>query len=70
MTKTLEMVFRTGAGNEASITLTDPKDELTLAEAQAAMQVIIDKNIFAVKGSQLVDIVEARILSRETVVLV
>ena len=72
MTKTLEMVFRTEAGSEVSLNVPDPKDDLTLAQAQAqaVMQDVIDRNIFVVKGSALAEKVEARISSRETVALV
>jgi hypothetical protein len=70
MTKTLEMVFRTSAGNEASISVAEPQDDLTLAQALAVMQDIVAKDIFVVKGAALAEPVEARILSRDTVVLV
>lgn len=69
MTKTLEMVFRTSAGNELTISLPDPKADLKLSEAQAVMDDIITRNVFVNKGSALVERVEARIRSRETVVL-
>ena len=70
MTKTLEMVFRTSAGTETTISVVDPKDDLTLAAAQAVMQDIITKNIFDIKGSVLAEQVEARIRSLDTVALV
>ncbi|MBP2636908.1 MAG: hypothetical protein H6Q72_2815 [Firmicutes bacterium] len=70
MTKTLELVFRTSAGNEVTISLPDPKADLTLAQAQTVMQDIITRNIFVNKGSALTERVEARIRSRETVALV
>ncbi|WP_425058515.1 hypothetical protein SCACP_31720 [Sporomusa carbonis] len=70
MTKTLEMVFRTTAGNQVSISVPDPKGDLTLAQAQAVMQDIIDKNVFDIKGNALAEKVEARIRSRDTVALV
>ncbi len=70
MIKTLELVFRTSAGNEVTLSLPDPKDDLTLAEAQTVMQDIITRNIFVNKGSALTERVEARIRSRETVALV
>lgn len=69
MAKTLEMVFRTSVGKETTISVPDPKDDLTLAQAQAVMSDIIAKNIFAVKGNALTERVEARIRTRETVAL-
>ena len=70
MSKTLELVFRTSAGKETTISVPDPKDDLTLVQAQAVMKDIIDKNIFSVKGNALAEKVEARIRNRETVALV
>ncbi len=70
MTKTLQMVFLNSAGKETVISVADPKDDLTLAQVQAVMQDIIDKNIFVVKGNTLAGQVEARISNRETVTLV
>ena len=70
MTKTLELVFRTSAGTETTISVVDPKDGLTLAQAQTVMQDIITKNIFEIKGSVLAEKVEARIRSLDTVALV
>lgn len=70
MTKTLELVFRTSAGKEVTLSLPDPKDDLTLAQAQTVMQDIITRNIFVNKGSALTERVEARVRSRETVALV
>jgi hypothetical protein len=66
MTKTLEMVFRDEFGKETTIRLADPKDGLTAAEVQGAMETIIDKNIFSIKDSDLVQAVEARIRTLDT----
>ena len=70
MAKTLEMVFRTNAGNEVSVNLPDPKEDLTLAQAQTVMDDMIAKNIFVIKGSALAEKVEARVRSSDTVALV
>ncbi len=44
--KTLRMVFGTSDNDTMSISLKYPKDGLTPAEVQAAMQSIIDNSIF------------------------
>ena len=44
--KTLRLTFTTALGTSQSITLKHPKNDLTAAEAQAAMDLIIAKNIF------------------------
>lgn len=70
MAKTLELVFRTSAGKETTISLADPKDDLTLVQAQTVMQDMIAKNIFEIDGNTLTERVEARIRNLETVALV
>lgn len=69
MAKTLELVFRNAAGQEVTLSLADPKESLTLSEAQTVMADIIAQNIFTSKGGDLTDHVDARLRSRETVSL-
>lgn len=66
MAKTLEMVFRSNANKEVTLTLAEPKDDLTLAGVKAVMQDIISKNIFSIKGAELVGFVDARITSKDS----
>ena len=70
MVKTLELVFRNESGQSVTISLADPKDGLTLAEAQNVMQDMIAKSIFNSKGGNLIEAVDARIRSRDTVSLI
>ena len=70
MTKTLEMVFKNTAGKETVLRLPDPKDGLTLAEVNTVMQKIVEKNIFQTESGELTQAVEARISSKDSVVLV
>lgn len=69
MVKTLELVFRNESGQEVTLSLADPKDSLTKAEAETVMDNIITQNIFTSKGGDLVSKVDARVRSRETVSL-
>lgn len=69
MTKTLAMVFRDSAGKEVTISLADPKDDLTLAQVRTVMEDIVSRSIFATKVDNLVEVQEARILSRDTTTL-
>ena len=66
MSKTLEMVFRNAGGKETTLSIADPKDELTLAEVTPVMNTIIEKNVFMTKKGVLTQAVEARIRSSET----
>ena len=61
MKKTLEMVFRDLFGKEHVLTLPDPKDGISAAEVQVAMETIVAKNIFSTKSGDMVQAVEARI---------
>jgi len=52
--QTLRMVFRNQAGRNVTITLDNPRDDLTAAEIEAAMDLIIARNIFTSTGGDLV----------------
>jgi hypothetical protein len=67
--KTLELVFRSSGGKEVTLTVADPKEKLTLAEVKPIAQEIVSKNIFTVKGTDLVQFVDARIRSKDAVSL-
>jgi len=69
MAKTLEMVFRNESGKEVVLSMLEPKDSLTLAEVKIVMQDIITKNIFSTTTGDLVQIVEARIRSKDVALL-
>jgi len=60
-TKTLEMIFGTEGGKEVTVAVKDPKDGLTLAEAQSVMATIIAKNVFSSTSGDLVTAKEAQI---------
>ena len=70
MTKTLEMVFKNAAGKETVLRLVDPREGLSLAEVNAVMQTIVDKNVFQTENGDLIQALEARISSRDSIVLV
>ena len=69
-TKNLDMKFKTSGGKEVTISLLDPKDDLTLAQATAVMNDIIAKDVFLVDNNQLTEIVSAKIRIADTQVLV
>jgi len=51
--KTLRMTFETSGGNAYSITLPEPKDDLTGQQIEEAMDLIIARNIFLTPGGEL-----------------
>ncbi|HOB20999.1 MAG TPA: DUF2922 domain-containing protein [Candidatus Atribacteria bacterium] len=50
MNSILEMFFKTGSGKTFRLAVDDPKPGLTPAEVEAAMDLIVSRNIFAVEG--------------------
>lgn len=64
MAKTLQLNFVTAAGKQTSLTVDEPRAGLTPAEVEAAMQEIIDSQVFEVDGSFLATVKGARIVER------
>ena len=62
MTKKLLMSFRNADGNQVSLSIDDPRADVTDAEVKAAMQMVLDENIFTSSGGELVAIVDATII--------
>lgn len=46
----LEMNFRTGMGRRFRLTLSNPRTDLTPSEVEDAMNLIIEKDLFAAEG--------------------
>jgi hypothetical protein len=67
--KNLVMTFLNQEGSRTSITLPAVREDLTAAEASAAMDVILAKNIFYTNGGDLVSKHAAQIVERNVDVL-
>ncbi|MBT2571685.1 DUF2922 domain-containing protein [Planococcus sp. ISL-110] len=67
MAKTLELIFTTTAGKDVTLTVDEPRDNVTDAELLAGMQAIITQDVFEVEGSSLGTIKGARIVERNIV---
>ena len=65
-TKRLVMVFKTDADTNVSLSIDNPKDNLQESAIKSAMQIVIDKNVFAPREEKLVALVEARIVVTNT----
>ncbi|WP_425448010.1 DUF2922 domain-containing protein [Dethiothermospora halolimnae] len=61
--KRLEMTFKNEADKRTTISIDNPRDDITDAEVQTAMNDIIAKNIFNSSGGNLVGIYKARIVT-------
>ena len=57
----LDLVFRNTAGKKVTLNIEEPKTGVTKAEIDAAMQVVVDNNIFNTSGGDIVDAVEGRL---------
>lgn len=62
MEKSLQLVFKNAAGSTKIITISNPKENLTKTETDAA-------NVFNTIGGDLVQAVEARVVNRNVQVL-
>ena len=69
MEKSLQLVFKNASGNTKLITISNPKDDLTKAQTDEAMQKIIAANVFKTVGGDLVQAAEARVVNRNVEVL-
>jgi len=70
MNTMLEMVFKTGMGRRFRLTLDNPRPDITPSEVEAAMNLIISKDLFAAEGG-VAEIESAQIITTqsETIVL-
>ena len=65
----LQLVFKFTNGKKRILIVNDPREDVTLEEATAVMQLIIEKNIFDSANGDLTEIVEARMHTCEYNVL-
>ena len=52
-TKVLYMTFKNALGNSCTISIEDPKDDITEQQVKDYMDLVIQKNIFQPKGDDL-----------------
>ena len=62
----LLMTFMTQFGRKVSLFVTDPREDITEAEIKAVMDLIIEKNIFAPSGEDIVTAKDAKVVLTET----
>ena len=55
------MIFRNAAGKKVTLNIEEPKSGITKAEIDAAMQVVVDNNVFNTSGGDIVEAVEGRL---------
>lgn len=62
----LLMTFMTQLGRKVSLFVTDPREDITESEIKAVMDLIIEKNIFAPSGEDIVSAKDAKVVQTET----
>ncbi len=64
--KRLVMSFRNTLGRTVSISVDDPREDIPEAEIKTVMDMIVEKNIFAPNGADIVAAVEAKVVVTDT----
>ena len=64
--KKLMMTFKTDEDKNVSISIDDPRENVTEQEIQNAMNIILNNDIFAPNGETLVSLVGAKIVETGT----
>lgn len=64
--KRLVMSFKNTLGRVVSISVDDPREDVTEAEIKKVMDMIVEKNIFVPNGADIVEAVEAKVVVTDT----
>ena len=64
--KVLRMTFNSALGSAVSITLPEPKTDLTVAQIEAVMDQIIAKDIFLTSGGALLSKRDVKVIDTTT----
>jgi len=65
-TKTLRMVFKNQSGKNVTFSLGNPRDDVTATDIEAAMDLVINRNVFSSPGGDLVSKQDIRIIDSTT----
>ncbi|HLR53136.1 MAG TPA: DUF2922 domain-containing protein [Pseudogracilibacillus sp.] len=63
--KTLQLIFENEDGKNATYTLNDPVEPADPEDVKAAMETVIEQDVFNTNGGRLVKIKAAKIIDRE-----
>lgn len=66
LNKKLIMTFKTTDDKKVSLTVDNPKEDLTEEEVKTCMELIKEKNIFAPGGADLASLVSAKVVETDT----
>ena len=57
----LDLIFKNAAGKKVILNIEEPKAGITNAEIDAAMDVVVNNNIFNTSGGDIVEAVQGRL---------
>jgi hypothetical protein len=57
----LDLIFKNAVGKKVTLNIEEPKNGVTKAEIDAAMQVVVESNVFNTSGGDIVEAVEGRL---------
>lgn len=60
------MSFKTELGKKISLTLDDPRTNITKEEIKAAMNTVVASNIFSISGTDIVEALDAKVVTTNT----
>lgn len=66
LNRKLVMTFKTTEDKKVSLTVDNPREDLTDEEVKTAMELIKEKNIFAPGGADLASLVSAKVVETDT----
>ena len=66
LNKRLVMTFKTTDDRSVSLTIDDPREDLTEEEIKDAMELVVSKNIFAPGGADISNAVSAKVVVTDT----
>ncbi|CEI73893.1 DUF2922 domain-containing protein [Romboutsia hominis] len=64
--KKLVMTFKTLNGKNFSLSVDDPRENLTESEIKSAMTLVLSKGVFIVNGEELAALVDAKVVQTDT----
>ena len=64
--KRLVMTFKTTDDKKVSLSVDNPREDITESEIKDAMDLVVSKNIFAPNGADIVSAVEAKVVVTDT----
>ena len=65
-TKKLVLTFKSSDDKKVSLSVDNPREDITENEIKSAMDLVVSKNIFAPNGSDIVSVVEAKVIVTDT----